>query len=294
MDFLYWDHSYNVSLLINLGIVAALFASIRLFSGAIAHIDSSVEIVNKDNAAFGISLTGVILAITIMLTGGLYGDPREDMMTSSAYLLAYGIIGIILMAVTRIVFDKIALPDISLRDEIKKGNIAVAIADAGNVIATAIIIRTIMIWVTDNTLNGILALIACFAVSQLILTITTYIRRKIFSFLYKGRSIQEELKSANAALALSFAGRKIGTAYAISLAASVVVYELYDVKTLFFPWVVACVAFILVVQAISYVAELIILFRVNTISEILDDKNIAIGAIQAAIYISMAKLLTEL
>lgn len=294
MDLVYWDHSYNSTLLVNLGIVIALFASIRLFSGAIAHIDSSDELLNKDNPAFGISLAGVIFAVTMLIGGTMYGDPREDLMESSAFLLAFGILGITLMAFTRVIFDKIALPDISLRDEIKKGNMAVAIADTGNVLATAIIISAIMIWVTDNSFEGLMALLMGYGISQFILTGATYLRRKIFSFIYTGRSIQEELKDGNVALAIAFAGRKIGTAFAISMAAQIVVYEIYDIKTIFLPWIAVCIAFILIVQVLSFIAEWVILFKVNTAAEILDDRNIAVGAIQAVIYASIAILISDL
>ena len=94
------------------------------------------------------------MAVTILLSGTMYGIPYEDVMTSSTFLLAFGILGIILMSLTRLIFDRFALPKIVLRDEIKNGNIAVAIADTANVLAAAIIIRAIMIWVTDNSIDG--------------------------------------------------------------------------------------------------------------------------------------------
>jgi len=294
MDMIYWDHHYNGILLLNLAIAIALFASIRLFSGTIAHIDSSRELLDKDNPAFGISLAGVVLAITILLSGTIYGDPGEDPMVSSLFLLAFGVVGIVLMACTRIIFDKIALPDVSLRDEIKNKNMAVAIADVGNVLAAAIILRAIMIWVTDNSVEGLLALLVGYVISQIILTGATYIRRRVFSILYKDHSIQDELNSGNVALGLAFAGRKIGTAFAISMAANLVVYEVYDITTIFLPWVVVCIAFILVVQVLSYIAERVILFKVNTMKEMLDDIDIAVGALQGVIYISIAILISAL
>jgi uncharacterized membrane protein YjfL (UPF0719 family) len=294
MDLVYWDHSYNKILLLNFAIVVALFASLRVFSGTIAHINASDELLRKDNPAFGLSLAGVTFAVTILLSGTIYGNSEGDMLSSAVAIGAYGVAGIILMALTRIIFDKVALPDISLRDEISKGNIAVAIADTGNVLAAAIIIRAIMIWITDNTIEGLLALLAGYAISQTILTGVTYLRRKVFSVVYKGKSIQDELKNGNIALGLSFAGRKIGTAFAISVAANLVVYEVYDIKTIFIPWIVVSVAVMVVLKLLSFVAERIILFRVNTAYEIFEQRNIAVGALQAVIYMSMAILLAEL
>ncbi len=294
MDLVYWDHSYNKILFVNLGVAIALFASLRLFSGRLAHIDSSKELFTKDNPAFGISLASVMFAVTLMLTGVLYGDAEVNMLNSALATGAYGIAGIILMALTRIIFDKIALPDISLRDEISNGNIAVAVADAGNVIATAIIIRSIMIWIADNSMEGLIALLAGYIISQGILTGATYFRRRVFSFFFPGKSMQAELQGGNVALALSFAGRKIGTAIAISIVASIIAYELYTLQNLFVPWAVVSIIMILVLKVLSFVAERIILFGVDIKQELIEQRNIAVGALRAVIYISMAILLLEL
>ncbi len=294
MDFVYWDHSFNSVILLNLLIVVGLFTCLRLFSGTIAHINASDELLKKDNAAFGITMAGVTFAITILLSGAIYGDPAGDIVYSAFYVAAFGVLGIVLMALTRIIFDKVTLPDISLRDEISKGNMAVAIADASNVLAAAIIIRAIMIWVTDNSAQGVFALLAAYVISQVILTAATYCRRLVFPKLYNGKTVQEELKNGNVALALSFAGRKIGTAFAISIAANIVVYEVYEISTIFIPWIIVSIVAILVLKLISYIAERIIFFKVSTMREILDDRNVAIGALHAVIYISMAMLLAGL
>lgn len=139
MDAIYWDHYYNDVILLNLLIVIALFTSLRLFSGTIAHINASDEIIKKDNPAFGISLAATTFALTIMLTGTIYGSPDIDSHYALMAVGGFGILGIILMAITRIIFDKLVLPQLSLRNEIVNGNLAVGIADAGNVLAAAII-----------------------------------------------------------------------------------------------------------------------------------------------------------
>lgn len=294
MDLVYWDHNYNDIILLDLLIVIVLFTCLRLFSGTIAHINASDELLRKDNPAFGVSLAGVTFAVTILLTGTIYGNPGGGLLDSALYVGAFGVLGIILMAITRIIFDKITLPDISLRDEISKGNMAVAIADTANVLAMAIIIRAIMIWVTDNSFEGLIALLAAYVVSQIILTSVTYIRRHAFPHMYGSKTIQGELQNNNIALALSFAGRKIGTAFAISVAANIVVYEVYDIKTIFLPWIIVSIVAILVLKIVSFIAERIILFKVSTMREILEERNIAVGALQAIIYISMAILIAEL
>ena len=292
-DLFYWDHAYNTALIVNLVIVIGLFTSLRLFSGTISHINASDELLKKDNPAFGLSLAGVTFAITILLSGTIYGGLEDNALDSAISVGLYGVIGIILMAITRVIFDKVALPNISLRDEITRGNMAVSIADTANVLAAAVIIQTVMIWITDNTISAILTLLAVYAVSKVILTATTYIKLISFNLVNKEYSIERELQQGNVAVALSFAGSKIMTALAIALASEIVVYELYEGPLLFLAWAAASLVFIFLLRCLAFIAEKIILFRINVNQEILEQKNIAIGAVQAVIYIAVGVLLAE-
>jgi uncharacterized membrane protein YjfL (UPF0719 family) len=294
MDMIYWDHYYNTILLTNLLIVMGLFASLRLFSGTIAHINASDELLKKDNPAFGISLAGATFGVTIMLSGVMYGDPEDTVIQAVTTVGLFGVLGIGLMALTRLIFDKIALPDISLRNEIVNGNIAVAIADAGNVLASAIIIRAIMIWVPMNTIDGLLAILGSFVASQVILTATTLLRIKIFGTRNKNKNIQEQFRNGNTALALSFSGEKIGTAFAIATAARVIVYEEYEIASILVVWFFASIAAILIWKLLSFFAQKIILFRVNINQEVNEQKNVAVGALQAVIYISLGLLISTI
>lgn len=293
-NFIYWDHSFNDILALNLVIVIALFSSLRLFSGAISHINASDELLKKDNAAFGLSLASVTFAVTIVLSGVSYGNIEGELFNSAISVGLYGLIAIVLMAITRLIFDKITLPHISLRKEIIKGNIAVAIADSANVIAAALIIRTIMVWITFNNMEAIGTLLAVYAISQLILTSATVIYLRYFKIMFAPHSIQRELKEGNVALALSFAGGKIMAALGISIASGIVVYELYEMPLTLVAWTITSIIFILVLKVISLIAVRVILFRTHISKEILEDKNIAIGAFQAVIYISIGILLAEL
>lgn len=294
MDMIYWDHYYNLMLLLNLLIVVGLFTFLRLFSGMIAHIDASDELLRKDNPAFGISLAGATFAITIMLSGAIYGSPEDGIRHAVFEVGLLGVLGIGMMALTRLIFAKVTLSDISLRDEIVNGNKAVAIADAGNVLAAAIIIRTVMIWVDVNSVAGVMALFGGYAVSQIILTSMTLLRIKFFSLIHKGNRFSEQLTRGNVALAMRFFGQKVGAAFAMTIAAHTVVYEEYEILPILAAWVVASIVVILVWKILCLAAERIILFRVNVNQEVIQQGNIAVGALQAVIYISLGMLLSAL
>jgi uncharacterized membrane protein YjfL (UPF0719 family) len=267
---------------------------LRWFSGAISHINASKELVKKYNAAFGISMAGVVLGITIVLTGAIYGDPIHNLMGSVIAVGLYGIIGIVLMALTRIIFDKICLPKISIRDQIVQGNVAAGIIDAGNVIATALVIRAVMVWVQTNTLEGIGAVLLGYIISQVLLTLATYLRVKWSSAKLNGKSLGEEFEGGNVAIALTFAGRRIGTAFAITAASNIMVYELFDIQTMLAAWAVVSIIMILLLKLLSFIADSIILYKVDVEDEVINQSNLAIGAVQSIIYVSLGLLLAEL
>lgn len=294
MELIYWDHYYNGILLLNLAIVIALFVSLKFFSAAIIHVNPTKELSVKDNPAFGISLAGAILAIAIMLGGAIYGSPENNMVHSFLAVAGLGVVGILLMAVTRLIFTKVTLTKISLRDEILAGNKAVAIADAGNVIAAAIIIYVVMIWVPTYSMEAMFALLGGYAISQAFLTAMTLLRIRVFAKVNCGDCLQTQLKQGNIAMALKFAGQKIGAALAMSTAAQIVVYEEYSVGPILLAWLVASVIVVAVWEILCFAAQKIILPHVDLNHEIINDKNIAIGAIQGAIFISIGMLISRL
>lgn len=294
MDLIYWDHYYNGVLLLNLAVVMALFVSLKLFSGAIIHVDSTRELSVRDNPAFGISLAAAMLGVAIMLGGAVYGDPDETGLPSWVDVGAFGLTGIVLLTITRFVLSKIVLTRISLRQEILGGNKAVAIADAGNVVASAIIIYIVMKWVPAYTFDTMMALLGGFAVSQAFLALMTVLRIRVFGRFGYGGNLQEHLKQGNMAVALKFAGQKIGTALAMSTAAQIVVYEEYSVGPILMAWAMASVIVVFVWEILCQIAQRSILFRVDLQHEIVSDKNIAIGTILAAIYISLGLLISQI
>ncbi|MBI2233500.1 MAG: hypothetical protein HYU57_00500 [Micavibrio aeruginosavorus] len=266
MEYIYWDHYYNAVLLVNLLVVVGIFTSLRLFSGTIAHINASDELLKKDNPAFGISLAGATLAITVMLSGTVYGSMDLDLFHSLINIVIYGLLGIMLMAVTRIIFNKVTLADVPIRDDIVQG----------------------------NKVEGFLALLIGYAISQVILTGATLINLRVFARFHPGSRIQDELKKGNMALALRVSGQKIGTAFALATAAQVVIYEEYDFAPMFLAWFAASIVAIVILKIICRVAERVILFRINLNDEVIRQQNIALGAFQAAIYVSLGYLLSTL
>lgn len=290
----YWDNSYNATMLLSFAIIVALFASLRWFSGVISHIDPSYELTQKDNAAFGVSMAGVVFGVTLVLTGLIPNSWAMTLQESVIAIGVYGVIGIVLMAVTRIIFDRITLPHISIRDEIVKGNLAAAITDAGNVIAAAVVINAVMSWIQVNSLDGIWSLLMVYIVSQALLTAVAVLHLRMFAKRTDGHDLEKVLSEGNTAQALRFSGRRIGIAFAITAASNIMVYEIHEVSHLLMSWTLISLLVIVVLVVFSWLATKIILVGVDLDDEVLNQRNVALGAVQGVIYIALGLILSSL
>ena len=126
------------------------------------------------------------------------------------------------------------------------------------------------------------------------LTVATLARIQLFKARHEGFTVESELQKGNIAFALTFAGRLIGTALAIEMASELVPYEDNSFPVMLVGWVLASVIVILALKALSMLAERVILMNVNMSHEVLNQRNIAVGAVRAAVYISLGLLLAEL
>ena len=99
----------------------------------------------------------------------------------------------------------------------------------------------LMIWVPTYSMEAMFALLGGYAISQAFLTAMTLLRIRVFAKVNCGDCLQTQLKQGNIAMALKFAGQKIGAALAMSTAAQIVVYEEYSVGPILLAWLVASV-----------------------------------------------------
>lgn len=294
MDVIYWDHYYNKYILVNLLIVVGVFISLKWCAGMITHVKSFDELSRKDNPAFGISLAGAMVAITIMLGGAVYGSPENNLIHSLLAVAGLGVLGIGMMAVTRFIFDKFILSNLSLRDEIIGGNKAVAIADAANALAAGIIIYTVMIWVPTYTVEAFMTLIGGYIISQILLTGLTVLRMKLIKKANQEHCLQAQLGKGNIAVALRFGGQKIGAALAMATAAHMVAYDEYSTLSILGGWLLGSVIVLVAWEVFVILAQKAILFKIDLDDEVINQENSAVGVMQAAIFIAVAMLISQL
>jgi len=264
-------------------------ATLRLLAASIAGISLQELLARQDNFAAGIALAGAIIAVAVLMMGVVSGDAGATYVEEITLMGSYGIAAMVFMGLTRKIFDKIGLRQISIHDEIMAGNVAAGVVDAFNLIATAIIIRAAMSWVDGSTFLGLAIVVGIFLISQIILIVATLYRNAVFNHRHKdkGKTLQGEIKNGNTALAIRFSGYRLGVALAVTATSGLVVYDPDLLAFSVLAWVLMAIVIFVSQTFLSIILRHILLPKINVAEEVGEQGNIAIGSIEAAIYIGI-------
>ncbi len=281
-----------VILLIDLVIAVAVLTAFRKLAGLISNVSSTKELAEKDNFAFGLVFAGGMTALAIVLTGVMSGDAGSSFFDEIVLVVSYGVLGILLMTLTRKILDNIALPDINIHEQVMKGNMAAAIVDVGNLLATAIIVRAVMVWIDEVNLFGLIAVIIGFVVSQIVLILVTQYRTRVYAKRHAGKSLQKAFEENNQALAIRYLGHKIGVALAVTAASGFVPYNEDRIFMACLVWGLISIALTIILSLIAMAARHVILAKIDVVEEVDKQQNLGIAYIEAMIYISIGFLLS--
>ncbi|MGJ8694318.1 MAG: DUF350 domain-containing protein [Thalassotalea sp.] len=283
-----------IYLIIDLTIAIALLGAMRFISGLSAKVNTTDELSKEDNFAFGISVAGSIAALGIVLTGAITGENADSYLMEAVGMSAYGIFGLVLIKIGRVIHDRIALQKLDKTALIKQKNISVGIVDAAGVIATAIIIRAVLLWVNGLDASTFIAIASGFIVAQAMLVIVTRIKEKQYANNNQDDCMQEAFENGQVALALRYAGQVISTALAITAASHFFTYSPDTLIHNLLAWLVFGLVMTLLVALLTNIAKRIVLFGINLVEEVDQQHNIGVAAIEMAISISIALILMAL
>ena len=274
-------------LFIDLVIAVAMIAALRFLSGVVANVSSTEELATRDNFAYGIAMAGGILSLALMLTGAVSGQPGSTYLNEVISVLAYGILGLLLIKVGRWMQDKIVLRGIELQDQIRAGNLAAALVDAANTIATGLMLRAVMLWVETDALSGLLLVLTAFVSVQILLAIVARYRVWVYSRRHDGSSLQLALNDGQIALAIRFFGHVIGVALAVTAASGIVAYFTEDIALALLRWVGVALILTIFLSLIASLARKLVLLGVDVVEEVDNQNNVGVAAIEAAIAIAV-------
>jgi len=283
-----------IYLAIDITIAIILLGAMRFLLGLTSKVNSTEELAQKDNFAFGVSVAGSVLALGIVLTGAITGENASSYMMEIIGMLAYGTYGLILIKVGRVIQDKVALQHLNKTELIKEKNLTIGIVDAAGAIATAIIIRAVLLWVDGLNVSTFIAITSGFVVAQTVLVLVTRIRERKYAKNNQEDCLQEALSDGQLALAIRYSGQVISTALAVTAASHFLVYSPETLVINLISWLVFGIIMTLLVALLTTIAKRIVLWGINLVEEVDQQHNIGVASIEMATSISIALILTAL
>ncbi|PCI63004.1 MAG: hypothetical protein COB35_02090 [Gammaproteobacteria bacterium] len=289
-----FDQQLLAYLALDIAIAIILLGTMRFISGISAKVNTTEELAKHDNFAFGFSLAGSILALGIVLTGAITGEAASSLTDEAIGMLAYGVFGLILIKIGRLIHDKLALNKLDKTSLIKEQNLSVGIVDAAGAIATAIVIRAVLLWVDGLDINTFIAIASGFIISQAMLVIVTRIRERTFAKNNQGKCLQNAFIEGQQALAIRYSGQLISTALAVTAASHFFDYSPATLVETLVGWLIFAIVMTFLVSILTTIAKRIVLWGINLVEEVDEQQNIGVASIEMATSIAIALILTAL
>jgi uncharacterized membrane protein YjfL (UPF0719 family) len=283
-----------IYLAIDLSITILLLFAILSLSGFFTKTSVRSELGEKDNFAFGISMAGGMLSLTIVLSSVVGRHNHLGYEGAALGMLLFGGIGIVLVKVGRYAHDKVVLNRLDKNKMISEKNVSVAIVDAGSSIASAIIIKSIIDWAVGSNVDTFIAILSGSMVVLSVLLLTTRLYERRYASNNQDHSFQRDLCKGQLALAIQHSGNLIGTAIAVSSAGSILVYEPNSYVSNMTGWLVVSGGLSVFLIILSSVSKRIILSGVNWKTEVDLHHNVGIASIEFVLSIGLALLIAGL
>lgn len=283
-----------VYLIIDIVIAIILLITLRWLSGKMASINSTDELCAQDNFAFGISVAGRMLALCIVLSAAVASSEKNDYAYAAMSMLLYGLVGILLIKVGRIAHDKLILNRLDKEHHIRHRNTSIALVDASSSIASALIIRSIMLWVEGADFNALVAILSGFVVTQTILLATTRLYERRFRENNQSGSLQEAFTTGQMALAIQHSGNLLGTALVVTASSSVLSYNPVGYVSNLTSWLIVGLALTLLLTLLVAFAKRLILAGLDLVQEVDQQHNIGVASIELVLSVGIAMIVIGL
>ena len=290
-----WDAfsslQYEPEGLLNIALIILMFILAKFVFRSFIMSEKKAEKSGNKNLAYSISSFSLFISLAVIMTSVVYGDMVTSTQDALYKIFTYASLGIVLLVASGYIFDKIALSQFNLNRAIAEGNESAAIVDASNFFASALIISSALTWQEFKEVEGVIAILSIYLASQILLTLATLVRSSVFNNPEKKIKFQDQIEKNNKAVAIDFAGRRIGTAFAITAATNLLAYKdglnSFDVLV---EWAAVSVVIVLALNALSWLTSKIVFMGENAYENILK-KDIDAALRDSAIYISLGIIL---
>lgn len=285
-------HDLWVYVAIDVALALLLLLIMKWLSRSRAKESVTEELGVRDNFAFGISVAGGMLSLCLVLSSVVGRHVGQGYEEAALGMIMFGVIGIFLVKFGRFAHDKIVLDAVDTQNKITDRNVSVALVDASSVVSSAIILRSIMVWVDGSDLNAIIAIVTGFLVVLTILLVMTRIYEMRYAMQNQNHSFQSALETGQLALAVQHVGNLLGTAMVVSSAGSLLSYSPSGYVSNVTGWLVTSVLLSLLLWVLVAVSKRMILSGMNYQQEVDQQHNVGVAAVELTLSIGIAMIVS--
>ena len=161
-------------------------------------------------------------------------------------------------------------------------------------IATAIIIRSVLMWAEDLTVYTFIAIFSAFAISQLMLVLLTRGRENRYAKRNQGASMQKAIAEGHVALAIRHSGYMLAMAFSFNAASHFIIFDPQAYIANLIGWLVFSVVMLLSLSLLITLVKKLVLANINLCEEVEQQHNIGLAFVEVAISVSIAIILAAL
>ncbi len=238
-----------------------------------------VQLVEHDNVALALSLSGYIAATMIIIIAALLG-PTAGLQKDIIYVGGYSLLGVALLNLARVINDKLTLYKFcNVKEIIEDRNAGTGAVQCGAYIASGLIVAGAI----HGEGGGIITALVFFFLGQAILILFTFLYNVITPF-----DIHDEIENDNVAAGVAFGGTLVALG----------VILMNGSKGDFISWehnlskfALSAIAAFIVLPMARYFIDKMVLSGSDLNHEIAKDRNLGAGLLEMTVAISFSALL---
>jgi hypothetical protein len=280
-----------IYLAIDVSIALALLVVMKWVTGLMRKNSVTEELGIKDNFAFGISIAGGMLSLCIVLSSVVGRHIGQGYSEAATGMVTFGIVGILLVKFGRFAHDKLVLNRVDTHAMISERSVSVALVDAASLVASAIVLKNIMVWVDGSDMNAIIAIVTGFSVVLTMLLVMTRILEVRYAKDNQNDSFQGALRKGQLALAIEHSGNLLGTAMIVSAAKNLLIYNPSGYVSNVTGWLVVSVALAIALHILVLINKKVILFGMNFRQEVDQQHNVGVASLGFTLSIGTAMVI---
>ncbi len=273
-------------------ICLALFA-LRLLTQFKARQTLAEELARRDNFALGISYASNIFSV-ILVVGYLFDDISLILMHDKPWKVALLLFLMLFFVATgQTLHRKWILSQFNEEKAILKQNICAAVVDSGMLIANCTLILGLFNWSHSQGFYSILVASISFLMLQCVFYLDSKLREWRFASANQGASLQGYFNLENTSIGIRYAGKTIGLGLALYAGLASAHYHSGKLVENLFTLALHCGLMWLLISLISRSLTWIVLYQVNTETEIDHQDNIGVACIEFTLYGAVGYLLIK-